>query len=143
MRWGLLLTCTCFNSLQTGRSMESVPLESAPRPHRFWVSIPFKREGAWKDIIYSLASVKLLFQFPSNGKEHGKRPYFRPRRAVASNTPKPNTNCARLFFSENLPRKSHKPLWPLNQTRFFNKITLKVRPHLRSWANYAVLVSDP
>ena len=86
---------------------------------------------------------EIEFQFPSNGKVHGKRPHFRPRRAVAPNTPKPNTNCAGLFFSENLPRKSQKPLWPLNPTRFVNKITLKVNPHLCSWTNYAVLVSDP
>ena len=125
------------------------------------VSIPFKREGAWKDsvreiMVYvariefqfpsngkehgkapcvdSIILCRPTFQFPSNGKEHGKRPYFRPRRAVAPNTPKPNTNCAGLFSHEKLPRKSHKPLWPLNQTRFFTKNGLEPKHALCSWA---------
>ena len=136
----------------------------------YQVSIPFKREGTWKVVFLAVVAVLAIvvfqfpsngkahgkqeiarivrnpvpsFQFPSNGKAHGKRPYFRPRRAVAPNTPKPNTNCAGLFSHENSPSKSQKPLWPLNQTRFVNKISLEASLHLCSWTNYAVLVSDP
>ena len=87
-----------FNSLQTGRSMErtvntstaplirvSIPfkregawkvilvatLEKKAKP----VSIPFKREGAWKvfHIFLTVQNVEQKFQFPSNGKEHGKK----------------------------------------------------------------------
>ena len=37
------------------------------------VSIPFKREGAWKDGWELLCGcAEQSFQFPSNGKEHGK-----------------------------------------------------------------------
>ena len=37
------------------------------------VSIPFKREGTWKDGTQTrMAKVLTLFQFPSNGKVHGK-----------------------------------------------------------------------
>ena len=40
----------------------------------FEVSIPFKREGAWKAIEDRLrvSLSGITFQFPSNGKEHGK-----------------------------------------------------------------------
>ena len=87
-----------FNSLQTGRSMESGIKEVGSRGSNR-VSIPFKREGAWKGASLSRVSypsdisfnslqtgrsmernaVKSIvvfgavkFQFPSNGKEHGK-----------------------------------------------------------------------
>ena len=100
------------------------------------VSIPFKREGtgrhARKDILdakektqfrfpsngkaqadlktlFPVPMPKQWFRFPSNGKAHSDRPPFRPTRAVAPETPKPNTNCARLFFAENLSQKRHKP----------------------------------
>ena len=76
----------------------------------------------------------ILFQFPSNGKARVNSPHFRPRRAVGPNTPKPNTNCAGLFSHEKLPRKSHKPLWPLNQTRFFTKNGLEPKQALGSTA---------
>ena len=112
-----------------------------PPPWR--VSIPFKRERACKEYMlpYRFPSHG-LFQFPSNGKGHAKRPYFAPSRAVAPYTPKPNANCAGLFFSQNLPLKSHKPLWPLTQTRFFDKIGSEVRCHLGSWAIYAASARD-
>ena len=37
-----------------------------------WVSIPFKRESTWKAAQFSVFSVLVTFQFPSNGKAHGK-----------------------------------------------------------------------
>ena len=36
------------------------------------VSIPFKREGTWKVETFKNFSVDDQFQFPSNGKVHGK-----------------------------------------------------------------------
>ena len=42
------------------------------------VSIPFKREGAWKVRNPDRLTLKCVydwFQFPSNGKEHGKYDY--------------------------------------------------------------------
>ena len=70
-----LTQCFCFNSLQTGRSMERNNKRYDTRIiHK--VSIPFKREGAWKDEVYSehVSSDEIQkFQFPSNGKEHGKQ----------------------------------------------------------------------
>ena len=38
----------CFNSLQTGRSMERLSRVTASWVGETEVSIPFKREGAWK-----------------------------------------------------------------------------------------------
>ena len=99
------------------------------------VSIPFKREGTCKLVSQNVRNVcGEWFQFPSNGKARVNSPHFRPRRAVAPNTPKPNTNCAGLFSHEKLPRKSHKPLWPLNQTRFFTKNGLEPKQALGSMA---------
>ena len=62
----------CFNSLQTGRSMESKYCPIVGSGVR--VSIPFKREGAWKGSEYQCIHRQnpFEFQFPSNGKEHGK-----------------------------------------------------------------------
>ncbi|MXV82605.1 hypothetical protein F4X88_02260 [Candidatus Poribacteria bacterium] len=51
----------------------------------------------------------IWFQFPTNGNVSSDSPYFRPRRAVGSYTPKPNTNCTGLFSIEHSPRKPHKP----------------------------------
>ena len=88
------------------------------------VSIPFKREGTWKvarqfgndgvTVTFQFPSngkahgkyVRTLrtrhgcssFQFPSNGKAHGKRPPFRPRRDGAPN-PQNQTRTAHGFFS--------------------------------------------
>ena len=46
------------------------------RPHgtleRLIVSIPFKREGTWKENVDLISSMHAQFQFPSNGKVHGK-----------------------------------------------------------------------
>ena len=36
------------------------------------VSIPFKRERAWKEKVRVEREQRQLFQFPSNGKGHGK-----------------------------------------------------------------------
>ena len=87
-----------FNSLQTGKHMESATvkhtiMESAP------VSIPFKRESTWKARMSGISQMSMKksfnslqtgkhmerfqgefttaglsdeFQFPSNGKAHGK-----------------------------------------------------------------------
>ena len=61
-----------FNSLQTGRSMERPGRRNCFRKV-ITVSIPFKREGAWKVIAQTVnADIERMFQFPSNGKEHGK-----------------------------------------------------------------------
>ena len=88
-----------FNSLQTGRSMERKSGKEVSRKEVTYVSIPFKREGAWKVTEenkwkkerYKFVSIPFKregawkvkswrnfksekkFQFPSNGKEHGKR----------------------------------------------------------------------
>ena len=98
-----------FNSLQTGRHIQTRFLMKKACTY-IEVSIPFKREGTFRQKIWSFFMVKYkLFQFPSNGKAHSDRPQFQPSGAVAPDTPKPNTNCARLFFRENLPPKRHKP----------------------------------
>ena len=64
-----------FNSLRTGRGMERYdPLACASEFHAI-VSIPYEREGAWKGI----GNVEVshlddeVFQFPTNGKGHGKQ----------------------------------------------------------------------
>ena len=37
------------------------------------VSIPFKRESSWKEVDVDFGKgVGIMFQFPSNGKVHGK-----------------------------------------------------------------------
>ena len=79
------------------------------------VSIPFKREGTGEPTAFvyikkRLGNTEKKFQFPSNGKARVNSPYFAPSRAVAPYTPKPNANCARLFFCENSGQKSDKPL---------------------------------
>ena len=59
--------------------MESVCEAGCTRGTRKRVSIPFKREGAWKDEEeYNVPEIAMAmeFQFPSNGKEHGKRCYI-------------------------------------------------------------------
>ena len=47
------------------------------------VSIPFKREGTWKAIPLSISASSLdeSFQFPSNGKVHGKTQKTTKRRS--------------------------------------------------------------
>ena len=65
--------------------MLSIPFkrEGAWEDQKIWddgqseieVSIPFKREGAWKDIAAQFNedyNLLIEFQFPSNGKAHGK-----------------------------------------------------------------------
>ena len=74
------------------------------------VSIPFKRES-----IYALT----LFSTPTT---------------LDSGTPNPNTNCAGLFFTQKLERKSPKPLQTLTQTRFLSKNTPECRHRIGLWA---------
>ena len=65
---------TCFNSLQTGKHIQT------GRMYRMWmpevqVSIPFKRESTSK-LVKELRIKEVLlsaFQFPSNGKAHPNR----------------------------------------------------------------------
>ena len=97
-----------FNSLQTGRHVETGERTVNRKcVVHLQVSIPFKREGTWKQKMKNLTFVLIigLFQFPSNGKARGNSPHFRPRRAVAPNTPKPNTNCAGTFFTQKFTPK--------------------------------------
>ena len=65
--------CSGFNSLQTGRYMES-KRNVIRRDQLGQVSIPFKREGTWKVSKMNTMGRDITseFQFPSNGKVHGK-----------------------------------------------------------------------
>ena len=62
-----------FNSLRTGRGMERHCSDYLLRRRLEQVSIPYEREGAWKEY-YDPATAEMLisFQFPTNGKGHGK-----------------------------------------------------------------------
>ena len=64
------LGVTCFNSLQTGRCIQSDSIVF----HRlhYHVSIPFKREGVYKEAEARKATEGIRFQFPSNGKVYTK-----------------------------------------------------------------------
>ena len=56
--------CYGFNSLQTGRSMESAK-QKADGHALTNVSIPFKREGAWKESLKRLVKNAFLLGFNS------------------------------------------------------------------------------
>ena len=60
-----------FNSLQTGKCIQSDGIMAIA--DQGGVSIPFKRESVFKEILYiiRLGNVS-LFQFPSNGKVYSK-----------------------------------------------------------------------
>ena len=98
-----------FNSLQTGRHIQTKNLLFSKKRLKI-VSIPFKREGTFRQTPFST---------------HWGRGF---------RTPKPNAKCTSLFFSQNLPQKARKPTCPLTQTRFFNKNGSEVRHRLCSWA---------
>ena len=98
-----------FNSLQTGRYMErnskgnlvtidqevSIPFKregtwkdivevADADTTRIRVSIPFKREGTWKAVSFTgTKSSGYSFQFPSNGKVHGKGQCDTQRRVIS------------------------------------------------------------
>ena len=62
-----------FNSLQAGRGIQRGDL-GILRGFHFLVSIPFKREGAFKAAETTMATMATKrFQFPSSGKGHSKR----------------------------------------------------------------------
>ena len=95
-----------FNSLQTGKPIQTHSEFDLHKILILLVSIPFKRESPSK-----------LYLFGSSG-------------AVASHTPKPNTNCAPIFYGKNRMPKRHNLPPTLIQTRFFNKTRRKPRPSL-------------
>ena len=64
-----------FNSLRTGRGMERFVKDLLGSEGLLKVSIPYEREGAWKgshESISGTSNVYNMFQFPTNGKGHGK-----------------------------------------------------------------------
>ena len=74
------------------------------------VSIPFKRESVSKELhipsgVDGADNVSIPFKRESVSKET----LFCTQSVRGSRTPKPYANCAVLFFSQNLPLKSHKP----------------------------------
>ena len=121
-----------FNSLQTGRHIQTHGTFHTLGDYQ--VSIPFKREGTFRPEIASRAFFNLAeVSIPFKREGTFRQTPISAHTGRGSGHPKPNTNCARLFFRENLPQKSRKPTWPLNQTRFFRKNGSKPRHHVRSW----------
>ena len=132
--YGVSRTLTSFRFPPTGKVLGKETGNEGEGTSSF-VSIPSERESALQDqqglrqlgcqaISFDslrpgkcfarrkgclLLRMVLKFRFPPTGKVLGKRPHFRPRRAVAPETPKPNANCAGLFFPKNLSQKPDKP----------------------------------
>ena len=59
----------CFNSLQTGRHIQTSSLKTGGVLGEK-VSIPFKREGTFRRCKCIIKTLRMEFQFPSNGKAH-------------------------------------------------------------------------
>ena len=61
----------CFNSLQTGRHIQTGIEAGIMNAEKIVVSIPFKREGTFRPKKVTAAPTAAAeFQFPSNGKAH-------------------------------------------------------------------------
>ena len=76
------------------------------------VSIPFKREGTGehKSPIVSIYPTGKKVSIPFKREGTCEQPLFCTQSGRGSVHPKPNANCARLFFCENSGQKSNKPL---------------------------------
>ena len=67
-----------FNSLQTGRHIQTHHYGAVCKLKPSQVSIPFKREGSFRLVANAnTIGVNYMFQFPSNGKAHSDEQYLK------------------------------------------------------------------
>ena len=91
------------------------------------VSIPFKRESPWALFDQSPPKRREKVSIPFKRESPWALTLFSTHATLDPKTPNPNTNCAGLFWTQKLERKSPKPLSILTQTRFFRKNTAESR----------------